>query len=522
MTMDKISKELDLVDFGDQRVNKRAKRILDNLFEKIGKGLCASFNGAHEIKAAYRWFDNNLVAPGKILKPHFDKTLERIKMHKVVGIVQDTTDIDMKHMEEVENLGVLNDTKRPGCSLHPVIAFTPEKLCLGILDAKFIIRSAEELGKKASNNSRKIKESYRWIQGYQIACDVAENCPETRCVCIGDRESDIYELFLSADKGKADFLVRAWHDRGVEIPISEENLKLIEESNRLKEENRLLAEANEKLRKRKSSKNTPEIVELRKQNSHKIEINREKIKENLKLVKAREIDTNKFKYQLHQAPVIGEVQFELPGREEKKSRTVTQTIRAKNITFLPSNHKNDLPKVSVNAVLLQEENPPLGEEPVIWIFLTSLPINTLEDIQLIVELYLSRWGIELFFKILKSGCKIEELRFQEASRLFACIVLYMIVAWRILYSTFIGRVCPELPCTVLFENDEWQPVYITIKKIKPPDLAPSLEEFIKLIATLGGHRGRKSDGFPGIKAIWVGMQAMHRIAEGWRANKIFG
>jgi hypothetical protein len=109
-------------------------------------------------------------------------------------------EIDMKHMECVENLGVLNDTKRPGCSLHPVIAFTPDKLCLGIIDAKFIIRPPDELGKKQHNNSREIedKESYRWIQGYQVACAVAEQCQETLCISVGDRESDIYELLLAA------------------------------------------------------------------------------------------------------------------------------------------------------------------------------------------------------------------------------------------------------------------------------------------------------------------------------------
>ena len=192
------------------------------------------------------------------------------------------------------------------------------------------------------------------------------------------------------------------------------------------------------------------------------------------------------------------------------------------MTFLPSKHKNDLPKVSVNAVLLQEENPPEGEEPIVWMFLTSLPIDTLEDILLIVDLYLSRWGIELFFKVLKSGCKIEEVRFQEASRLLACITLYTVVAWRILYSTFIGRICPQLACTVLFDIDEWQSVYATIEKTKPPTIPPNLGEFIKMIATLGGYRGRKSDGPPGMKVMWIGMQAMHRLAEGWRAYRQFG
>lgn len=520
-----ISNEIDLINIGDKRVNKRAKQVLERLYKGIGKGLCASFYGSGEIKAAYRWFDNDLVTPEKILKPHFEKTLERIKMHKVVGIVQDTTDIDMKHMEEVENLGVLNDTARPGCSLHPVIAFTPERLCLGVLDAKFIIRDPEELGKKGSNNSRGIedKESYRWIQGYQVACRIAEQCPETLCVSIGDRESDIYELLLEGNdrkinRGKADFLVRAWHDRNMDMPVSEERSQLIEANDRLKKENKDLAEINEKLRKRRNAKNIPEIVETRKKNSKKIDANRELIKENLKSISDRESVTNKFKYQLYQAPIIGNVQFELPPKTGKPSRIVSQVIRAREVTFLPPDHKSDLAKISVNAILLHETDPPEGEEAVIWMFLTSLPINTMEDIQLIIDLYLSRWGIELFFKVLKSGCKIEELRFQEATRLFACIAVYMIVAWRILYATFIGRICPEFPCSVLFDKDEWEVVYAVTKKAKPPSIAPNLGEFLEWIAILGGYRARKSDGPPGMKVIWIGVQAMHKLAEGWRAR----
>jgi len=528
--MDKISHELDSMDSGDNRVNKRAKHVLEKIYKGIGNGLCSSFSGAGDVKAAYRLFDNEIVNPDTILMSHYEKTIERIRMHRVVGLVQDTTDIDMKHMKQVENLGVINDATRPGCTLHPIVAFTPEKLCLGVLDSKFITRSPEELGKKGSNNSRNIedKESYRWIQGYQIACKVAERCPETLCVCIGDRESDIYELFLEAQNGRADFLIRAWHDRSVETPTSEENAKLIEENDRLKEENRMLSATNERLRKHRNYKNKPDLIKERDENSTKIKRNRALIKENQIVIGGDELTTYRFKQQLQNAPIIGELQFSLPERSENKSktprtpRTVSQVIRAKEVTLLPSRHKQDLPDVSVNAVFLQEESPPAGEEPVIWMFLTSLPIATFEDIKQIINLYLSRWGIELFFKILKSGCKIEELRFQEASRLFACITLYMIVAWRILYSTFIGRTCPELACSALFEEDEWRSLYAVVFQAKPPAVAPNLGEFMKWLAMLGGYRGRKSDGPPGMKAIWIGMQAMHRLAEGWRASREFG
>src|ERR1700722_14593038 len=108
LNMNEIMDEFETVHFGDKRLNKRSKKVIQSMYEGIGKGFSASFLGRSEIKAAYRFFDNNLVNPDNILDPHYAKTLGRIKEQKIVVFAQDTTDIDMKHMECVENLGVLN------------------------------------------------------------------------------------------------------------------------------------------------------------------------------------------------------------------------------------------------------------------------------------------------------------------------------------------------------------------------------------------------------------------------------
>ena len=516
--MNEIIDEFETVCFGDERVNARAKKVIQSMFEGIGKGFNASFKGRSEIKAAYRLFDNNLVNPDKILDPHYTKTLERIKEQKIVVLSQDTTDIDMKHMGRVENLGVLNDTKRPGCSLHPVVAFTPDKLCLGIIDAKFIIRPAEELGEKKHNNSREIedKESYRWVQGYHVACKVAEQCPQTLCISVGDRESDIYELLLEATKGKAELIARAWHDRMISLPPSEKEQKLLHENQQLYNEIKKLAAINEE------NKNKKSYSSKRKENSALIKELKRRIKENKSAIQKEISEVHRFKHQLSLSPIIGTVEFMLPEGRGRKSRLVKQTIRASEVTLEPSEHKKALPEITINAILLEETGPPEGEEAVSWMFITTLPINTIEEIQFIIKVYISRWGIELFFKVLKSGCKIEELRYREASRLLACISVYMIVAWRILFATYIGRECPDLSCSALFEISEWQSVCAVVLKKQPPEEAPPLGEFMKMIATLGGHRGRKSDGPPGIKVIWIGIQAMHKLAEGWEAFREFG
>jgi len=513
--MDSILDELEYAYFGDRRVDKRAKKVLEYLYKGVGTGLTASLGGGAEVQAAYRFFDNDLVNINQILEPHYKKTIERIRQHKIVSLVQDTSEVDMKHMSCVENLGVLNDTKRPGCSLHPVVAFTPDKLCLGILDSKFLIRDAEDLGKKKDRNLRKFedKESYRWLQGYYVACNVASQCPDTLCVSIGDRESDIFELLLEANKeeNKAELIARAWHNRVVDVPRSEENIKLIEENNRLREENKRLSKENKKAA----------VADLER-NKLIIDSNKKNIEDNKRAVEENESIVNTFKYQLNKGKIIGTVEFEMPEGRGRKSRLVKQNVKATKVTLMPSVHKKNLPKFEINAILLEEIDAPLGEDPVIWMLLTTLPIDTLEQIELVIKLYLSRWGIEMFFKVLKSGCKIEELRFKEADRLLACVSMYMIVAWRVLYATFIGRECPDLPCSLLFDVDEWHSVFAVVMKAKPPTTPLSLGEFMKLVAGIGGHRGRKSDGPPGITVIWKGLQAMHQLAIGWRASREFG
>jgi hypothetical protein len=81
-------------------------------------------------------------------------------------------------------------------------------------------------------------------------------------------------------------------------------------------------------------------------------------------------------------------------------------------------------------VLVEETSPPAGEEAISWMLLTTLPIDTPEQVLLVVDYYCCRWPIENYFKILKSGCRVEERQFETLSREMNAIAVYMIVAWR--------------------------------------------------------------------------------------------
>jgi hypothetical protein len=91
----------------------------------------------------------------------------------------------------------------------------------------------------------------------------------------------------------------------------------------------------------------------------------------------------------------------------------------------------------------------------------------------------------------------------------------MIIACRVLYITMLGRICPDIDCNVVFDDNEWRAVYTVIKKKRPPKEPPKLGEMILMIARLGGFLGRKSDGDPGAQVMWIGIQRMRDFTLAW-------
>lgn len=132
-----------------------------------------------------------------------------------------------------------------------------------------------------------------------------------------------------------------------------------------------------------------------------------------------------------------------------------------------------------------------------------------------MDYYLCRWQIEVYFKVLKSGCQIEKLQLEHIDRILRCLAIYMILAWRILFATLLGRVVPNIPCDTMFSDSEWRSVYTVVHKKPSPQVAPGLNEFMKCVAQLGGFLNRKGDGEPGVKTIWIGLQRMRDFAAGW-------
>ncbi|HEX2999899.1 MAG TPA: IS4 family transposase [Armatimonadota bacterium] len=213
---------------------------------------------------------------------------------------------------------------------------------------------------------------------------------------------------------------------------------------------------------------------------------------------------------------LGEVEFTLPAAPGRPARLVRQTLYRDRVT-LPA--RKGAPAVTVTAILAREEHPPAGERAIEWRLLTNRAAEALEQVVELIDWYRRRWLVEILFRILKSGCRVEALQLGTLERLERALVIYLIIAWRILHLVTWGRDCPDLPCEVVFDPEEWQAAWIVAHRRPPPVTPPRLGDMVRLIAGFGGFLGRKSDGHPGPKAIWEGMQRVRAFAIGIKAGR---
>jgi len=197
--------------------------------------------------------------------------------------------------------------------------------------------------------------------------------------------------------------------------------------------------------------------------------------------------------------VLGEIAFILPGRAGQKAREVKQELRAQRVK-LPGNKG-----LAITCLVAQEVGAPAGVTPVVWRLLTNREAQDLNAVIELIDWYRARWEIEMFFNVLKNGCKVEALQLSHIDRVERALVLYMIVAWRIARLMRLGRTCPDLDASLFFDADEIRGAYLLAKKARPKK-PTTLNQMVRLIASLGGFLGRKSDGEPGAKTIWIGMQ----------------
>lgn len=218
-----------------------------------------------------------------------------------------------------------------------------------------------------------------------------------------------------------------------------------------------------------------------------------------------------------QRPVAGIHVIHIPRRGKQPAREARLEVHFGWVKLKAPQRKSKLGgEFKIWAVLAQELDAPAGIEPLEWMLLTTIEVNVFEQAVERLSWYARRWGIEVYHKTLKSGCKVEQRQFGSADNIKACLAIDMVVAWRIFHLTKLGRETPNVPCTVFFEEAEWKALHTYVyKNPSLPEKPPTLREATRMVAGIGGFLGRKSDGEPGTQSIWLGMQVLDAITAMW-------
>ena len=452
-----IADELDGVQFKGKRLADRSKRLIIALSQNPEASINASCDGWSDTQAAYRFFTNTSVTPEAILQSHREVTQRRVSTESVVLFVQDTTELDYSDHPQ-RDAKYLANCHRRGLYMHAQLAVTPEKLCLGVVGIDFHERELESLGKSKERKTWPIeeKESYRWLKGYRRACELAVACPETQIVMVADREGDIYDIFVEAQEGElppVNYIVRAQEDRSTFERDPAEGKK----------------------------------------------------------------GYRKVRDEVAESQLLSQRVIELGETPKRKGRQATVEIRAITVKVKPPHARAQLPSVTYNVVYVKEIGGPQDGTDVDWLLITTLPINTMDEITLVINYYLARWAVEIYFRILKTGCRVEDIQLETMHRLKNCLALYCIIAWRVQYLTYLNRTSPALPCTAVFTASEWKSVWKVVKRGDPPKKPPLLSDFMALLSQLGGYNNRANERAFGPLPVWVGLRRMMDFAIAWDA-----
>jgi len=211
-----------------------------------------------------------------------------------------------------------------------------------------------------------------------------------------------------------------------------------------------------------------------------------------------------------------EIEFELRRRKNEAARTVRQRLRMGRVTLhRPTGRRGKLrcQPVEVTVLYAEEIDPPSGKEPVHWWLRTDYSLESFTEPSALIRWYLLRWQIEIFFKILKSGCRVEQLQLRKVESYEPYLAMYMIIAWHILYLTSLSQQAPQINCRDVMDETLWKTAWVRVRRSRPPDEGISIKEMIVLIAQLSGYLARKSDSPPGPKAIWSGLKKLYHVIE---------
>ena len=453
-------REVDEATFKDRRLGRRCAELLKQIGDAMGESIPYACQDWANTKAAYRFLSNARVDEEDILSGHFAATRTRCDAFDgPILLLQDTTEFSFQRAN-VSAVGVTKSINSGrdkkgrvrhhtvcGMLMHSSLAVTTEGLPLGLAAVKFWTRKkfkGTKALKRKINPTRvpiEKKESVRWLDNFRQS--IALLGRPARFIHVGDRESDIFELYcLTRDLG-SHFLVRACVDRlagdGGHTVVDEMDAATLKGLHR---------------------------IEVRTDNGEMMK-------------------------------VVLEIKF-------------------KRITVQPPIGKQKrYPALDLTVIHATERGAPKGRKPIIWKLLTDLPVRGRADAIEKINWYAMRWKIEMFHKVVKSGCQAEASKLRTADRLANLMAVFCILSWRVLWLMMLARAEPEASPSVAFTSNEIALLDRLVRDAGNRGAKQgTLNFYLIKLARLGGYLARAGDAPPGSIVVWRGLSRLTDIETG--------
>ena len=318
----------------------------------------------------------------------------------MVLAVQDTTEVDWTAHPATKGLGPLGHTACQGLLVHSTLAFTPERVPLGLVAQQVWARDPDDIGKRARRKQLPIsqKESQKWLTSLDAVCSARDECPQTRLVSVGDREADVYDLLAAA------------RPAGVELLIGRRGTAV-------------------------SARHSAMCGPLLRPN-----------------------------------PWWRSSVLQVPRRGAQPAREATLALRFCPLTLVsaPASPGGGLARGGAVGRAGPGSRAPGGGEADRVAAVDHGRGGHGRGRPRARRVVRCRWGIEVWHRILKSGCHIEARQLATDERLERCLTLYSVMAWRVFYAIMLARAVPEMPCDVLLEIEAWQALYGAIHHCPTP------------------------------------------------------
>lgn len=450
---DWAEEEFASADLKDQRLNKRLLSLARAFYGQPEANVARACQGDRAAtKAAYRFFEHPEVTMDQILKPHYEATFHRCRQEVTVLAVQDTAALDYHGLQQTEGLGPVGTSSKEGLGL-----WLHSTLAFNLQGTPLGLIDAQCWARDPAQMGKRHRR---------------KELPIT------EKESNKWLKSFEA----AQALQQACADTVV-VSVADRESDVFELFDRARQQ---------------TGKLQPHLL----------------IRANWN--RAIEAEEQLLWDKVGSLSPAGELNLQVPRRGAQAARWARMEVRFCRVMLRAPHRLRKLRPVELFAIEAREVGAPKGITALQWRLLTTLPVVSFDQAVEKLQWYAKRWGIEVFHRTLKSGCKIEERQLGQADRIEACLAIDVVVAWRIFHLCKLGRETPDVPCTVYFEEAEWKALVAFVTRTHPQK-PPTLREATRMTASLGGFLGRKADAEPGTQTLWLGLQKLDTITDTWIA-----